>query len=231
MSDREICRICRKPLANKEDVRTWEEAFSAENPEEIPDEQTFMLHLCWSEQCGEHTDLGGVVIEDVEEYLIACAEKAEAEVERLLGENVTLRNQLETSISAEELAVEKFKQIELQAEVERLREERNEANKESKILRREREEAWKEYLRYRKRIRESVDDDEKQEFAAKAIDLGIKYNLDPERCKREAAESRVKELEAEVERLTVENEDLRKKHRAENTMRLALKKKLKDAKD
>jgi len=68
----------------------------------------------------------------------------------------------------------------------------------------EKEDAWKEYLHLRKRIRESENDREKQELIAEAIVLGLKYGLDPERCKREEAEARVKELEARVREMEAE---------------------------
>ena len=63
----------------------------------------------------------------------------------------------------------------------------------------ERELAWDKYLHIRKRIRESKDDSEKQELIAEAIALGHKHKLDPERCKREEAEFRVRELESRLE--------------------------------
>lgn len=77
MSERSVCRVCRKPLASIADGAEWSARVDAGEAEDI------MGHLCWVQQAGVHCDDAGDEIDDVEEYLIRRSEAAEAACQRL----------------------------------------------------------------------------------------------------------------------------------------------------
>jgi hypothetical protein len=89
LSDRMVkdgrCRICGKPVVTEDVVREFNDIDWCERED---DEEHYRDDLCWGVPEDECRDADGRPIEDVIEYLVERAERAEASVAELEAESV-----------------------------------------------------------------------------------------------------------------------------------------------